>query len=113
MEFINTCISFSFLFLWGKEAFQAEKNPVEHSIEEMEKFVGDYGPRRIILREGRLYYKREGRPEYRLKPLTKDMFALEGYTPFRVRFASDTSGKVTKIIGLYIAGNMDESPRNR
>jgi CubicO group peptidase (beta-lactamase class C family) len=98
---------------WAKEALQAEKNPVELSIEEMEKFVGDYGPRRITLREGRLYYQREGRPEYRLKPLTKDMFALEGYTPFRVRFASDTSGKVTKIIGLYIAGNIDESPRNR
>jgi hypothetical protein len=78
----------------------------------MEKFVGDYGPRHIRLRDGRLYYQRDGRQEYRLKILSKNTFALEGYGPFRIRFALDESGRVTKIVGLYIQGNTDESPRN-
>ncbi len=97
---------------WAKIALKAEKNPVSLSAEEMERFVGDYGPRHISLREGCLYYQREGRDEYRLKPLTKDTFALEGYAPFRIQFVSDESGQVTKIVGLYISGQTDESLRD-
>jgi tetratricopeptide (TPR) repeat protein len=98
---------------WAKDSLKAEKNPVSPSVEELERFVGDYGPRHITLREGRLYYQREGRDEYRLKPLTKDTFALDGYAPFRIRFVSDESGQVTKVIGLYIGGRTDESPRDK
>ncbi len=98
---------------WARDALKVEKNPVALSVEEMERFAGDYGPRHIALREGRLYYQRESRPEYRLIPLNKNTFALEGYAQFRIRFASDESGQVTKIVGLYIQGNTDQSPRDR
>ena len=79
----------------------------------MEKLAGDYGPRHIKLREGRLYYQRDGRPEFRLVPLSRDTFALERYGQFRIRFVSDESGRVTKLVGLYVQGNTDESPRDR
>jgi len=98
---------------WAKEALNAEKNPVILSAAELHKFAGDYGPRRIRLREGRLYYQRDGRPEYRLIPMSRDIFALERYAQFRVRFAADETGQVTKLVGLYIQGNRDESPRDR
>lgn len=97
---------------WAKEALKADKDPVTLSIEEMERFAGNYGPRQIVLRDGQLYYKREGRPEYRLKPLDRNTFALVGYGRFRIRFVADESGRVTKIVGLYIQGNTDESLRN-
>jgi len=97
---------------WARDALKVEKNPVALSVEEMERFAGDYGPRHIILREGRLYYQREGRPEYRLIPLNKNTFALEGYGPFRIQFVSDESGRATKLVGLYIQGNTDESLRD-
>jgi CubicO group peptidase (beta-lactamase class C family) len=98
---------------WAKEALRAEKNPVFLSAAEMERIAGDYGSRHITLREGRLYYRRDGRPEYRLFPLSRDNFALERYGQFRIRFVSNGSGQVTKLIGLYIQGNTDESPRDR
>lgn len=98
---------------WAREALRAEKNPVVLSAEEMERFAGDYGPRHIKLREGRLFYQRDGRQEYRLIPLDRSTFALESYAPFRIRFESDESGEVTKIVGLYIQGNTDQSPRDR
>ena len=79
----------------------------------MERFVGNYGPRHIKLREGQLYYQRDGRPEYRLTPLNKTTFALEGKADFRIRFGYDQNGKVVKIVGLYIRGNTDESPRDK
>jgi hypothetical protein len=98
---------------WAKEALNAEKNPVVLSAEEMERIAGDYGTHHITLREGRLCYIRDGRPEYRLVPLSRDTFALERYGRFRVRVVSDESGQVTKLIGLYIQGNTSESPRDR
>jgi CubicO group peptidase (beta-lactamase class C family) len=97
---------------WAKEALKAEKEPVVLSAGEMERFAGDYGPRQIVLRDGQLYYQREGRPEYRIMPIDKNTFALVGYGPFRIRFVADESGRVTKIVGLYIQGNTDESLRD-
>jgi tetratricopeptide (TPR) repeat protein len=98
---------------WARDSLKAEQNPVTISRDELERFAGDYGPRHITLREGRLYYQRDGRPEYGLIPLNKNTFSLEGYGPFRIRFPSDESGQVTKLIGLYIQGNTDESPRDK
>lgn len=98
---------------WAKDALKAKKSPVILSLAKMGRFVRDYGPRHITLRKGRLYYQREGRPEYRLFPLSRDTFALEGYGRFRIRFVSDESGRVAKLVGLYIQGNTDESPRDR
>jgi len=79
----------------------------------MERFAGDYGPRHIKLREGRLFYQRDGGQEYRLTPVSRNTFIFEGKADFRIRFESDKSGKVVKIVGLYIQGNTDESLRDR
>ena len=98
---------------WANDALKAEINPVVLSAAEMEKLAGDYGERHIKLEEGRLYYQRDGRPEYRLLALSKDTFALERYGQFRIRFVSDETGQVTKLIGFYIQGRTDESPRDR
>ncbi len=98
---------------WARDALKAEQNPVTLMPEELKRFAGDYGPRHITLREGRLYYQRDGRPEYGLIPLSKNTFALEGYGPFRIQFVSDESGQVTKLVGHYIQGNTDQSPRNQ
>jgi CubicO group peptidase (beta-lactamase class C family) len=98
---------------WVNDALRAQNHPVVLSAAEMEKLAGDYGERHIKLREGRLYYERDGRPEFRLLALSKDTFALERYGQFRIRFISDESGQVTKLLGLYIQGRIDESLRDR
>jgi tetratricopeptide (TPR) repeat protein len=98
---------------WAEEARKAEESPVVLSAAEMERLAGDYGPRHVRLREGRLYYQRDGRPEYRLLPLAGDTFALERYARFRLRFETDATGRAAKLVGLYIQGNTDETPRDR
>ncbi len=98
---------------WIKEAIQAEEHPVLVSEELLKKYAGDYGPRHVYFRQDRLYYKRDGRKEYQLLPLTQDTFALIGYGVFRLRFVLDKNGNVTKIVGIYIEGRTDESLRDR
>ena len=96
---------------WIRQLIAAEGKSVEVPLSRLESYAGRYGPRNITLLEGSLYYQRSGRPEYRLRPLTQDTFILEGYLRFRVRFVSDSGGRVTKIKGLYIEGRQDETAR--
>jgi CubicO group peptidase (beta-lactamase class C family) len=78
----------------------------------LERYLGDYGPRHITLEAGGLFYQRDGNPRYRLRPMSEDTFFLEGLGSFRIRFASDAAGHVTKIVGLYLDGTLDETPRD-
>jgi CubicO group peptidase (beta-lactamase class C family) len=98
---------------WVKEAIQVEKKPVLVPEEMLKKYAGDYGPRHVYFRQSRLYYKREGRKEYELLPLSQDTFALKGYGVFRLRFVLDKEGNTTKVVGIYLGGRTDESPRNK
>jgi CubicO group peptidase (beta-lactamase class C family) len=96
---------------WVKEVVRVEEKPVVLPEETMARYAGVYGPRHVNLKEGRLYYQREGRKEYELVALTEDTFTLKSRGVFRLRFVSDENGKVTKVMGIYIEGRTDESFR--
>jgi CubicO group peptidase (beta-lactamase class C family) len=96
---------------WVKEVLKAEEKPIVIPDETMAKYAGVYGPRHVSVKGGHLYYQREGRKEYELVPLSEDTFTLKNRGVFRLRFVSDKSGKVTKVIGIYIDGRTDESLR--
>jgi hypothetical protein len=78
----------------------------------MEEYVGAYGPRRIFLEDGALYYQREDRPRYRIEPMGEDLFRVGDLDYFRLRFDRDGAGKVVRIIGLYEGGRTDEHERD-
>ena len=98
---------------WIKEIIQAEEEPVLIPEELLEKYAGDYGPRHVYFRKGKLFYQRDGRKEYALLPLAKDTFALKGYGVFRLRFILDKDGSAIKIVGIYLGGRTDESIRDK
>ena len=89
-----------------------EKHPVTVPAETLRRYAGDYGPRHVLLEGDTLFYQRDGNPRYRLLPLADDLFALDGLQTFRMRFMTDEAGRVVKILGLYISGNQDETPRD-
>jgi dipeptidase len=98
---------------WVRDMSRAENNPITLPVEALKKFVGDYGPRHITIRDKALYYNRDGGSEFRLIPISKDTFALKGINDFKLHFASDENGKVGKIVGMYLDGRQDESPRDK
>jgi tetratricopeptide (TPR) repeat protein len=97
---------------WAKEVVDAQASPVAVPEKALAAYAGDYGPRHVRLRKGQLYYQRDGRDEYGLLPLSQDTFALEGLGGFRLRFVLDDEGNATKLVGLDIADDSDESPRD-
>lgn len=97
---------------WLEEAIAARATPVEHSLEELERLAGDYGPRHVRLRDGALYYQRDNGVERRLVAMTKDTFTLVGLPSFRLRFDTAGDGPPPRVLGLYSDGRTDESVRD-
>jgi tetratricopeptide (TPR) repeat protein len=97
---------------WLEPVLAALDDPPSVPLALLERYHGDYGPRHITLEARGLHYQRDGNPSYRLLPMSEDTFFLEELGSFRIRFASDESGHVTKIVGLYLDGNEDETPRD-
>ena len=79
---------------------------------ELEAYVGSYGPRRIMLEDGALWYQREDRPRYRLEPLGNDRFKVGDLDYFMLEFGRDDGGRIDRIIGRYDSGRSDENPRD-
>ncbi len=97
---------------WIEQRLEAESRPVEVPLDTLRRYAGDYGPRHVVLEGDTLYYQREGNSRYRLVPISQDLFALQDMETFRVRFARDDDGQIVKIVGLYLGGNQDETPRS-
>lgn len=98
---------------WLRLGLDAESNTAAPSAEELRRYAGDYGPRHVRMRNGELYYERDGSTSStRLTPLGDGVFALESSAVFRIRFVTGDDGRITKIIGLYADGRTDETPRS-
>ena len=102
---------------WFSQWIKARAFPISLSNEELNRYIGKYGPRRIDIKNGDLYYYRSDRRtprEYRLLKAYGNTFILDDDYPdvFRLKFVMDKNNKAAKIIGLYIDGSSNESIRD-
>ncbi len=97
---------------WTMEGLQVKLNPVSVPESQLQAYVGQYGPRRIWVEDGRLYYQRgEGR-KYELTPMGDHRFMIEELDYFRVQFVMDDKGQASEIIGHYDDGHADGHKRD-
>jgi len=99
-----------FRITWALDAARARIEPVNLDEKLLEKYVGEYGERKITLENGELFYQRTG-PKYRLIPLKENLFAVESLDYFRIEMTTDEKGDVTALVGLYDDGRKDPSKR--
>ena len=99
---------------WDLDYLQAAEKPVVLNQESMQKLAGDYEVRHITVKDGRLYYFREGGATAEARPLlalAKDTFFIQGVVYFRFQVEFDGQGQPVKLVGLYDDGRRDESKR--
>lgn len=96
---------------WSLGTLEARLHPVTLDPERLKQYPGTYGPRTITLENGALYYQREGRPKYKMIPMSQETFMFDDPGYFRLRFACDATGKATEVEGLYDDGHTDRDPR--
>jgi CubicO group peptidase (beta-lactamase class C family) len=96
---------------WLGDTIALRDEPVTVPAELLRGYVGTYGPRSLTLKDGELWYQREGRSAYRLIPLSNTLFALDGELEFRVEIGLGVDATPEKLVGHYVQGGTDESPR--
>lgn len=96
---------------WLETLQKVKHNKVVLKEIELKQIAGRYGDRLITLKQGQLYYRRNGGNEYMLKPMTKSLFSVGNIFEFRLEAVSDKNGKIVKLLGHYIDRPTDESPR--
>jgi len=104
------------LIKWDLEYVQALEKPKKLKESYLRKIAGHYGARHLELRDGRLFYFREGgsSPDYRpLAAMSKNTFVLETTSTFRLRIEFDKKGNPLKAVGLYDDGRRDETARDK
>lgn len=98
---------------WISGYLSALEHPADASDENLIRFIGQYGPRRIFVENGQVFYQREEATRRQLFQLSGNLFCLEGLENFRIRFDEDDQGNVTAITGVYFGGYEDHSPRDQ
>jgi len=96
---------------WSLGTLEARLHPVTLDPERLKQYPGTYGPRTITLENGALYYQREGRPKYKMIPMSQETFMFDDPGYFRLRFVCDAAGRATEVVGLYDDGHTDRDPR--
>ncbi len=99
------------MFDWAIDGLAATLQPVIVDVALLQKYAGKYGPRTITLENGVLFYQRDGRPKFKMVPMTQDTFTLDGLSTFRLKFVTTSSGTVSEVVGTYSDGRTDISPR--
>jgi retinol-binding protein 3 len=99
------------IYTWALDGLKAELQPAAVSVETMKTYAGDYGPRKILLEDGSLFYQREDQPKMRMIPLSEDYFSFAEVPYFRLKIVRQ-DGKVTGIEGHYDDGTIDATPKN-
>jgi hypothetical protein len=97
---------------WAIGTVKAGNNPASLTPETMQRYAGIYGPRRIIYEGGELYYEREGRPRFKMIPMTEDTFMFNDIGFFRLKVEIDDAGIPVAVIGIYEDGHTDRNERS-
>jgi hypothetical protein len=98
---------------WARDELDFNLNPPAANTAGAAFYTGTYGPRKITLEDGKLFYQRgEGR-RIQLHPMkTADRFHVGELDYFRLQFHRDESGKVVELSGLYNSGRVDTNRRS-
>jgi len=97
---------------WAIEGKKAQLVPYVPPEGVFKDYVGIYGPRRIWIEDGELYYQRGENPRYGLTPMAADKFMIKSLDYFRIEFVRDDSDEVVKLVGLYDNGRTDAHERD-
>ncbi|WP_203292406.1 S41 family peptidase [Maricaulis parjimensis] len=100
------------LAAWQLAPLQARFTPWTPGPDELEAFVGTYGPRRIWLENGTLMYQREGRPENSLLPMTPGTFRFADSEDYLIDFLNYSEGQAEAMMIRVEAGATPPTPRS-
>lgn len=93
---------------WTRDQLAAVAHPYQTDQATLTEYTGDFGARKITLSDGKLFYQRDGGPQYELKPMAKDLFMILEVPYFRLQFIRDAEN-IVAVEGIYDNGRRDKN----
>ena len=98
---------------WSLEDLENRLNPLAAEQSSFEAYTGQFGPRKIFIRDGDMYYQRGEGTAYRLQAMAdKDRFMVGELNYFRLLFERDQNGEISGVTGQYDNGRADRNNRS-
>jgi len=101
-----------FKYRWYIQRLKAQSSPIKLEDEVLASYIGVYGPRKISLENGDLYYQRQGRGKLKLTAINSTTFAVEGLTNFRIQVVIKNEKSIA-LRGLSDNGSSSENPKDK
>jgi hypothetical protein len=98
---------------WAIRRAEADRNPVNLSPQDLERFAGNYGPARVWVEGWQLRYQRETGAQLLLTPLSATTFYSEARDPTQIEFILHPDGRVDRLVLTDDAGRREEFPISR
>ena len=98
-------------YTWHADILRARLDPVRVNTKTLESYAGQYGPRRLFVEDGQLFYQREGRPELKLMPINQTTFILPDHPEVRIMVEIEDQ-KAIALIVEYDNGHKMRSQRS-
>lgn len=99
-----------FTYDWALNGLKATLNPVTINSETLQSYAGNYGPRTLTYKNGKLYYQRQGNAANEMIPMSEDLFMFEDIPYFRLKMIKE-GNKVIAVEGQYDNGRTDRNER--
>jgi len=96
---------------WTLDGLKAKQEPYVPDSKAMKEFAGTFGPRKITLENGQLFYQREDRPKMQMIPMKEDTFWFKELDYFRLKFVRE-NGKIIAVEGMYDNGRTDRNDKS-
>jgi hypothetical protein len=96
---------------WTLEGIKAKQEPYTFDSKKLKEYAGQFGPRKITVEDGTLYYQREDRPKMKMIPMKEDVFMFDELDYFRLRFIRE-NGKIIAVEGMYDNGSTDRHEKS-
>lgn len=79
---------------WHLTYAEAQLNPVILTENEMRKYTGTYGRFAILIKEGQLYWRFPDGSDFKITPITPDLFGAEDIDDARIKIVRSKDGNV-------------------
>lgn len=96
---------------WALEGVSFHKVAVTLTADQLQKYAGTYGPRRIFVEGGKLYLQDGSNLKVLLIPHSGNSFELQGVEYMRLHFVANDHGDITTLIARFDDGEEESSPR--
>ncbi len=103
---------FKAFYKWHHEAYNAALNPVTIEKKVLRSYVGTYGPRKLTLEGGSLFYQRGERAKMKMIPIADDYFMFNEIDYFRLKILKK-GNKVIGVEGRDMNGPIDKHLKNK